>query len=971
MFVSAAASASAASLDPNFSESDFIINTGLNETTGIAWAPDGSNRLFVIRKGGQVRIVQYNNGQPPTGTLLATPFATETVFTNSECGLIGMWFDPNFVNNQFVYFFVTASASEQQIIRYTASGNVGINRTLIVGGLPTAGNNHDGGFVGIGPDGKLYWAIGDLGNGTGVDADLNSLAAKVGRADRFTGQPVNSNPFFDSAGPNNDHIWARGFRNPFTGMFSPRTGKLWINCVGTNYEQIFVVNAGEHAGYNDYENNQPSGFLAPIIVYRTNGTDTRTITATGAVRSGGVSTFTTTGNHGFRKGGKITVSGVGNASFNGDFFVASVPSLNTFTVSQPALPNANSGGGTAVTLNIGGSMTGGCFYDGTAFPAAYHHNFFFGDYNSGRLERVVLDPNESIVSVDHFVTGNNGHVDTATGPDGALYYASVYTNVIKRLATNSTAQNVIVQPTAFYITEGGDGVFTVRLAAAPIANVTVNVAKLGGDSDVTLVTNSTLTFTPSNWNQLQSVKIHPATDSDFANDSATFRISSSGLTSYDVLVNVIDADETNLHISAANVPIVEGGTRTFTVRLAQQPGAPVNVTVARTSGSTDLTVTGGASLSFQPDHWNVPQTVTLAAAEDADNTNESAVVSVTIAGSPPRTVNVPITDNDGANPVITTTPITKGVLNNPYSYDVNAVGNPAPTFSLPTAPAGMTINTSTGLISWTPTSTGAFNVVVRASNGAQTDQSYTLTISPDAPPTASLTRPVANETLSGTTAEFFGDGLDDVATVRGEFFVDGVLHYTDTASGGHYHFGGAHLLFDTTQFSNGPHTFRLRVVDTNNASDFKEVQGLIANGYAAWKTQKFTPAEQADPSISGLVADPDADRFSNLYEYSADSEPKLADVMRAPVPRIVEVNGNEYLALEFVVAKWATDLTRRVEVNGDLNLPWTQIDPANPQYQVSVLDNTPAYGLATYTIRDTTPVQQNTVRFIRLRVSQP
>ena len=173
----------------NFTETPFAIVAG-GDITGIAWAPDGSNRLFVTRKGGEVRIVK-------NGALLATPFATVTVFTGSECGLIGMAFDPGFVTNGYVYFFATVSSSEQQILRYTAVGDIGTNRTVIVAGLPTIGANHDGGAVGFGPDGMLYWAIGDLGNGTGVNANLTSLAAKVGRA-HPNGAVPNDNPFIQN-----------------------------------------------------------------------------------------------------------------------------------------------------------------------------------------------------------------------------------------------------------------------------------------------------------------------------------------------------------------------------------------------------------------------------------------------------------------------------------------------------------------------------------------------------------------------------------------------------------------------------------------------------------------------------------------------------------------------------------------------------------------------------------------------------
>src|SRR3954469_1490501 len=274
--------ADAAPVDPvNFTETTYVSDTNIGLTTGIDWAPDASNRLFVIRKGGfggqqnaQVQIIQ-------NGVLLAAPFAIESVFTNSECGLLGIAFDPDFVNNHYVYFFETVSASEQRIVRYTDTNSVGTNRTEIITGLPTTGNNHDGGAVGIGNDGRLYWAIGDNGNGSGVNADLVSLAAKIGRATRIGTLPP-GNPFIDGAGPNNDFIWARGFRNPFTFTFHRPTGRLWSNKVGTAWEEVFLPQAGTHSGYNLYENNQPTGFLPPVIAYLTNGIDSRNIAASGA-----------------------------------------------------------------------------------------------------------------------------------------------------------------------------------------------------------------------------------------------------------------------------------------------------------------------------------------------------------------------------------------------------------------------------------------------------------------------------------------------------------------------------------------------------------------------------------------------------------------------------------------------------------------------------------------------------------------
>jgi hypothetical protein len=156
-------SATAAVSDANFTESTYYSNSISNfAATGMAWAPDATGRLFVIRKGGfsgtgtaEVRIIQG-------GAILPSPFATESVFTNSECGLIGIVFDPGFATNGYVYLFVTVSNSQQQIIRYTATGNVGTDRTVIVPNLPTLGNNHDGGGIGVGRDGEAYNINADL-----------------------------------------------------------------------------------------------------------------------------------------------------------------------------------------------------------------------------------------------------------------------------------------------------------------------------------------------------------------------------------------------------------------------------------------------------------------------------------------------------------------------------------------------------------------------------------------------------------------------------------------------------------------------------------------------------------------------------------------------------------------------------------------------------------------------------------------
>lgn len=83
-------------------------------------------------------------------------------------------------------------------------------------------------------------------------------------------------------------------------------------------------------------------------------------------------------------------------------------------------------------------------------------------------------------------------------------------------------------------------------------------------------------------------------------------------------------------------------------------------------------------------------------------------------------------------PVITSSAVTSAILNQAYSYGVDAsdVDGDTLTYSLTTSPSGMSINNNTGLIIWTPSSLGSFNVVASVSDTILTStQSFTITVS--------------------------------------------------------------------------------------------------------------------------------------------------------------------------------------------------------------------------------------------------
>jgi N-acetylneuraminic acid mutarotase len=124
--------------------------------------------------------------------------------------------------------------------------------------------------------------------------------------------------------------------------------------------------------------------------------------------------------------------------------------------------------------------------------------------------------------------------------------------------------------------------------------------------------------------------------------------------------------------------------------------------------------------------------------------NGNAVASVWIS----QELNQP-----DAAPTITTTAPTSGATGVPYSYQVFSTANPQATYALTSAPTGMTINSVTGLIQWTPggTQVGSFSVTMTASNYAgQTSQTWSINVV-QSPPTAPTGLTVTGLTASSVS----------------------------------------------------------------------------------------------------------------------------------------------------------------------------------------------------------------------------
>jgi cellulose 1,4-beta-cellobiosidase len=133
------------------------------------------------------------------------------------------------------------------------------------------------------------------------------------------------------------------------------------------------------------------------------------------------------------------------------------------------------------------------------------------------------------------------------------------------------------------LVEGGSGKFSVRLAAAPLADVVVQVHKTGavtpGAHDIDVSGSPNLTFTPQNWDKPQAITLVAAVDEDTIVDSATFSVTAPSLETVEVTATAVDENLPLLVLSTANLEVTEGASSEFTVSLPAQPAQSIKVRV--------------------------------------------------------------------------------------------------------------------------------------------------------------------------------------------------------------------------------------------------------------------------------------------------------------------------------------------------------------------------------------------------------
>jgi glucose/arabinose dehydrogenase len=365
---------------------------GLNYPTSMAFTQDG--RIFVAEKSGAVRVIK-------NGVLLTAPLVQLTdINTYADRGLIGIAVDPNFATNKYIYLSYTyentpganfTAAKTARIVRLTVNGdtaNEGTKLVLVgsVGGTaatPSCENyamgtdcvasdssSHSSGGLHFGPDGKLYATLGD---GAAFDiADPRALRAQ--NLDSLNGKLLRINT--DGTAPAD---------NPFyNGNPNANRSKVFAYGFRNAFRFSFRPTTGAiyvgDVGWDTWEE---------------------------------INIATAGSNYGWpcREGNNATSYGCTATGY--------VNPVYTYVHSQTA----------------GGSVTAGVFPNGNVYPASYNNTFFFGDFALNWMKALDMGANDVFAGVTDVMTdtdGANGPVDYAVGPDGYIYFISIYTGELRR-----------------------------------------------------------------------------------------------------------------------------------------------------------------------------------------------------------------------------------------------------------------------------------------------------------------------------------------------------------------------------------------------------------------------------------------------------------------------------------------------------------------------------------------------------------
>jgi len=248
------------------------VGTGFSQPLYVAPIP-GSSNVYVVEKGGNVYRFDPANGNR---TLVLD---ITDISANGERGLLGLAVYPDHATSQRLFAVATATDGAVQVRRYTLGQPNSSTTYDIVLSIPHSENsNHNGGWIGYGPDGHVYVAVGDGGGSLANNAqNSNSRLGKILRFAVGAGgnsySPAPGNPYL--AGGGDPYVFALGFRNPFRASFNGST--LVIGDVGEGaVEEVDIVTTSQpglnfgwpfREGTRTNSGTPPAGLVNPVAEY--------------------------------------------------------------------------------------------------------------------------------------------------------------------------------------------------------------------------------------------------------------------------------------------------------------------------------------------------------------------------------------------------------------------------------------------------------------------------------------------------------------------------------------------------------------------------------------------------------------------------------------------------------------------------------------------------------------------------------
>lgn len=245
-------------------------------------APAGDDRLFIAERAGRILVLDGGN----LSTFLDI---RDQVSTGGERGLLGFAFPPGWPDDGRVFASWTDLAGDSHLESFAATpdGADADARTRI-DLVAQPASNHNGGMVAFGPDGLLWWALGDGGGGGDQYGNGQDGSTALGGLNRYdvTGtrdaRPA-GNTFAEPS------LWAIGLRNPWRFAFDPVTDHLYVADVGQgSWEEVNVVPArrsGVNYGWPEMEGDHcyrdgcdPSRYHQPEYEYATHEDGTCSVT---------------------------------------------------------------------------------------------------------------------------------------------------------------------------------------------------------------------------------------------------------------------------------------------------------------------------------------------------------------------------------------------------------------------------------------------------------------------------------------------------------------------------------------------------------------------------------------------------------------------------------------------------------------------------------------------------------------------